>query len=440
MPDLQPAPHRIVQSPTLALRRGEPRGCLAAWLAEGRGDDALLVVHFPLSVYWLDEQPEQMLTALYCRTGDQLEVAVTDAALHTDGSSGPRQFARWAAEHALVIARPGVPMGLGRIHIPKPWGQEIWYTGVETRGVCEFVSDEGATPIPWLQAAMPDDDFGQPGRALVLLKILDPVADAVTGDLYFELHEEKREVYVVTAVDARAWPDGTGAIRYGFSTEKRADYRDDGAFREAYLEAVSRYEAVRRAIDANPEVAGRDLVERERQLRAEMDSFTDLRPLRVGDVVRVPLRLPHSLQHGVRTIEFQTPVYERKILSFCQQVLTQDHWDTREAVAVMSLEPAQGDDLVQVHDSPGHRVERIVDFEDFEVFRITLAGGQAHAVPAADSYALTITVKGTLEAGGKRAGAEEALLLPRHWRGRLAPVEPDGELVVLLARPRRDGS
>ena len=286
---------------------------------------------------------------------------------------------------------------------------------------------------------MPDEDFGRPGRALVLLKILDPAAEPVTGDLYFELHEEKREVYVVTAVDPRAWPDGTGAIRFGFSAQKRADYRDDDAFREAYLEAVLRYEAVRRAIDAGADDADPRLDQQERQLRAEMDAFTDLRPLRVGDVVRVPLRLPHSLQHGVRTIEFQTPVYERKILSFCQQVLTQDHWDTREAVPMMSLEPASGDDLVRVHDAPGHRVEKIVDFEDFEVFRITLADGRVHTLTTAGSYALAITVTGTLAAGGCMAGAEEALLLPRHWHGGLAAAPADGELVVLLARPRRDG-
>ena len=136
MPDLQPAPHRIAESPTLVHRRGEPRSSLAAWLAEGGDADALLVVDFPLPLYWLDTQPVAMLTALYCRSGGDLEVAVTDAVLCSDGSSGPRQFARWAAEHKLAIARPGEPIGLGRTCIPKPWGQEIWYTGVETRGVC----------------------------------------------------------------------------------------------------------------------------------------------------------------------------------------------------------------------------------------------------------------------------------------------------------------
>jgi hypothetical protein len=38
-------------------------------------------------------------------------------------------------------------------------------------------------------------------ESLILLKTLNPVADDVIGDLYYEMHEEKWEVYVVTEID-----------------------------------------------------------------------------------------------------------------------------------------------------------------------------------------------------------------------------------------------
>ena len=45
---------------------------------------------------------------------------------------------------------------------------------------------------------------------VILLKVLDPHPEPVRGDLYFEVHEHKREVYVVTAVDRNAWPGRPG--------------------------------------------------------------------------------------------------------------------------------------------------------------------------------------------------------------------------------------
>src|SRR5690606_327598 len=173
---------------------------------------------------------------------------------------------------------------------------------------------------------------------------------------------EKREVYVVTHVDRNAWPDGRGAIRFGFDQVARQRAASDEAFRQQFLSAVADYEQLRRAIDRHCDEIRREegvgltepvdaatlkrwlgvvpapLLERERQAREAMNAFTHMLPLREGDVVKVPCLTPHALQHGVRTVEFQTPVYERKILAFAQKVLTQDHWDTSEAVELMSLE------------------------------------------------------------------------------------------------------
>ncbi|MBT4521534.1 MAG: hypothetical protein HOC23_16160, partial [Halieaceae bacterium] len=269
-------------------------------------------------------------------------------------------------------------------------------------------------------------------------KILDPVSQPVHGDLYFELHEEKQEVYVVTHVDLDAWPDGTGYIRYGFNPKKLAEYNDGARFRADYLAAVKSYEAVRRVLDAPGSDTAHELslIERERQLRDTMNSFTHLRPVRSGDVIKVPLLLPHSLQHGVRTIEFQTPVYERKILAFAQQVLTQDHWDTEEAVAMMLLEsPPVANSEVLLADR-GRLVERIVDFSDFEVQRVVLGEGRALPLEAVEQYALIMVVAGEIAIGERRWGPEQALLLPGNWKGNLAPADLGSELVFLLAMPQ----
>src|SRR5690625_7657891 len=55
-----------------------------------------------------------------------------------------------------------------------------------------------------------------------------PLPVEVVGDLYFELHEEKREVYVVTSIDPQAWPEGIGAIRYGRSEEHTSELQSRG--------------------------------------------------------------------------------------------------------------------------------------------------------------------------------------------------------------------
>ena len=67
--------------------------------------------------------------------------------------------------------------------------------------------------------------LGGPEEKLILLKTLNPVPDEVIGDLYLEMHEEKWEVYVVTALDPEAWPSGKGMIRAGLAPEIIKKYR-----------------------------------------------------------------------------------------------------------------------------------------------------------------------------------------------------------------------
>ena len=431
--------HSIPASSHLTCLAGDPLTLYASWRERLTENEGLLLVEFALAQYWLDDKPSLALTALYCVVQGQLQVAVTDQALTADGCTPGRQYLRWVNEHKLASFEPGGSLQLQPATIAKPWGQEIWYSGVEQRGVCNFSTPIGQTPIPWLQAVAPDMALGEPGAALVLLKILDPLPQPVTGDLYFELHEAKREVYVVTHVDSTAWPDGIGYIRLGFDPQVIGRYASEAEFRQAYLEAVQAYESVRRAIDttvAQGQEPGAEALVRERTLRAAMDGFTHNAPVRVGDVVSIPLRVPHSLQHGVRTIEFQTPVYERKILSFAQQVITQQGWDTTAAVAQMLLIPPAQPPFEQLQGAAGVHIERIVDFPDFEVRRVRVVPGAQWQFEPARDYGIVMIVCGRLCMCDATYEPEQALLLPAGWEGALEAGEAAQSLVLLWASPR----
>jgi hypothetical protein len=338
-----------------------------------------------------------------------------------------------AAEVDGVCVDLDAPVELATVVIPKPWGREIWYTGIEARGECAVRTPDATLPLSHYLALAPGHLVH--GRALLLLKILDPRPEPVLGDLYFEVHREKQEVYVVTHVDRSAWPDGVGRMRFGMDPTLRARYADDDAFRRDYLQAVASYERLRCRIDAGEVVPDPE----EQAARAAMECFTALRALVVGDVVAVPTWLPHSLQHGVRVVEFQTPTYERYIISFAQKVQTQDHWDSAFAVPRMTLDAPPAPDFETLDSG----VERIVGFDDVRVWRVSLAPGQRFDLPAHPAYALCMTVAGVVTIGGLTLEAERAALVPGATladaarRRALAPVHNPGPepAVFLIAAP-----
>ncbi|MGQ9427389.1 hypothetical protein ACXYTJ_04135 [Gilvimarinus sp. F26214L] len=370
---------------------------------------------------------------------------------------------QWCEDQNLPWLRLDSALKLEPIHIAKPWGQEVWFTGIEARGQSRVADPRGRTlPLPWLLSLCPARLMAN-NSGLILLKILDPLPVPVYGDLYFEMHEEKREVYVVTHVDRNAWPGGEGGIRFGFDQAKRADFRDEAHFKQAYLAAVTAYREVRVAIDdllderrrsegipldAPVETAvlrewmtalPESLLQREATLRQEMEGFIHVAPLRVGDVVKVPCFTPHSLLHGVRTVEFQTPVYERKILSFAQKVLTQPHWDTAAALQKISLDPPEPATLPEVFRDEALRVEEVVNFEDFRVERLSVRAGREYVVDAGEDYLLLMGVSGSFQLVQSPAtthiAPEQAVLLPRAQRARLCcDAASDG--IVLVAKPR----
>lgn len=430
--------------------------------------ELLVLVDFPFEEYWRPASTavrslQISLVAIYhlIRRSDGVRVRVSVCPPQMLGELPVTLDASWLQQLPLPWFELGQPLRLQPVAIPKPWGREIWYTGIEARGVARVGDGVRDTLLPWLLAIAPLRFCHALQRNLILLKILDPLPDPVYGDLYFELHREKREVYIVTHVDAAAWPMGVGAIRFGFNSDLRAEYRDDHRFLSDYRIAVLAYQDVRREIDllldaaqVRTAISSEEAVaaavretwlealplalrQRESELRQAMERFTGSMPLQIGDVVKVPTLVPHSLQHGVRTVEFQTPVYERLILSFAQKVLTQQHWDVDEALDVLLLDPPPPEPFPQLAALDGWREEQIVEFDDFEVRRIVMAPGAIRELKPPRDYALCMAVGGALQLSENVLAADEALLLSPVWRGgRLVNVSEEVR-TLLMAYPRQ---
>lgn len=419
----------------LACDTANPLVCYRQWRANLKGGDGVLLVDFTLQQYWLVPTASLALTVIYCVSGNSLRIAVTDQSLTLNDLPALQQYEYLLRQYQLPEFDHEQPLQLLPEIISKPWGREIWYSGIEQRGVCQFSQQQGGVPIPWLQAVVPGAVAGPPDEPLLLLKILDPLPEPERGDLYFELHQHKREVYLVTHVDSSAWPDGVGRIRYGFNRELLAQSRDEAEFRAAYLAAVQAYESVRKALDGLPagQLPTAGDRQQEQDLREQMHSFTHQEPVAVGDVITVPSLLPHSLQHGVRVIEVQTPVYERKILSFGQRVLTQDHWDTSEVIGKMRLYPPPAQQFSSEPSGPGVGVETIAGFPDFSVSRVKVESGANWRLVCTGSPVLAMVVSGVLRVGGADYSEEQAILLPGNWSGELLAGHAVQPLVLLVA-------
>lgn len=399
-----------------------------------------IALNYTVTVWWQTESVELPLAAVYLlnRLADdsiQIFATVTDRVDEFNEciALDNADFDSLCTSMELPVLNLTSPLALQTVDIPKPWGREIWYTGSEDRGV----STIHGIPLPWVISLNQSGLVGQANAELVLLKILDPLPEEVYGDLYFEMHTRKTEVYVVTHIDNKAWPSGKGQIRFGFSAEKLTAYPDPDRFRSAYLESVQNYAKIRDQIDSRFDgyrtsagFTGHDPIpvsvldewqdrlpdewqQLEQKLRADMDDFTGIKELSVGDVVCVDPLTPHALQHGVRTIEFQTPYYERKILSFAQKVLTQRNWDTETAILEMTIAPPPQQEFKQIHQSPGILVEKIADFEQFTLLRVSIAPDCSYQQHL-HSYVLVICVNGECDVDGLVLKPEAACLVPHN--------------------------
>jgi len=299
------------------------------------------------------------------------------------------------------------PVILEPVAVAKPWGREIWFTGIEARGESRVRGDGGTIGLGSYLSLAPQRICRR--EPVVLLKILDPRPEPVLGELYLEVHEEKREAYVVTRVDPRAWPDGSGQIRYGVDQMKRSGFDNDDDFRQAFLATIQNYEALQRAIESGDS----GLEEQAIAAREAASAFIAVRPVEVGDVIGVPTWIPHSLQQGVQVVEFQTPTYERFIISSTQKVITQESWDSPHAIEHMSLEEPAPPPPQPI--APG--IDRIVQFEEFGVWRGHLEPNAPLELPRELPYALIICIEGECQLSGPTRSLAlnptEAALIPQ---------------------------
>ncbi|WP_390614392.1 hypothetical protein [Maricurvus nonylphenolicus] len=436
-------------------------------LAEG--ESVCLGLQFAFQQYYLPDQPEVSLLAVVvvANNAGQLQLSATVgepsenilAELHTLDAN-PQAIEGWCALVGWPWFIASSPIVLTPIAIPKPWGQEIWYTGIEERGQSLVAAQGRSVPLPWLMAVAPQYWVQGQQHQINLLKILDPLPEPIYGDLYFELHEEKQEVYVVTNIDEAAWPSAEGGIRFGFKEAKRSEYDSADSFKQAYLNKVNAYRAVRKDIDdliddlrkrdgvaLNAPVSASQqklwlqdipqaLLEKEKQTRTAMDAFVAVKPLSLGDVVKVPCYTPHSLMHGVRTVEFQTPVYERKILSFAQKVLTQTHWDTQAAVDIMDVEAPVAAPLRELHTDTHTCLEEIVDFDDFTVLRLTLAPQSQYRFEKACAYSLLMSLSAGVLINDVTLTAEQAVMMPNGLVSRIVNPSDKEPAIVLISIPK----
>ncbi|MDE0659976.1 MAG: hypothetical protein F4029_13400 [Gammaproteobacteria bacterium] len=276
------------------------------------------------------------------------------------------------------------PAALRPVTVAKPWGHEVWYSGVEARGESGVVTDNG---IVSLSSYI---DARHRATPVILLKALQSTA----GNLYLEVHETKSEVYVVDRIH------GTGRMLLGARPDVLARMGDAG-FRAAVRQVAGQAEAGQADIEA---------------VQAFMNPV-DLRP---GDAVTIPSRVPHSLLKGMHVIEFQTPVFERKILAASQPVVTQQGWDIDSAVAAMDLSVQPG-----VERPGGHEVQVIARAPDFVVTRHRPPPHDAFPVSA---WAVGWVVRGTVRCRDRRFPARTAFVAPT-----AAELDADADTEVLVA-------
>ena len=144
--------------------------------------------------------------------------------------------------------------------------------------------------------------------------------------------------------------------------------------------------------------------------------------VRRGDAIRIGPLIPHSLRHGVRVAEVQTPVYERLIISFNQKVLTQKGWNTDEAFEKMlKVYAGEGDLRLFSSEEDGEGIpypEGGMAVGGFLVRRLGLEAGNSYSYVKFSHYELIFVLDGCLTLSLKSGAslslcAEECAFLPK---------------------------
>jgi formamidopyrimidine-DNA glycosylase len=357
---------------------------------------------------------------------------------------------KWKVLGSEFVWKPGQHVELVPLQILKPWGKEIWYSGIEKRGVNCVRNQLGQElSLPKFMEIHLGSAGVKSSAQVPLLKILDPKPVAVLGDLYTEVHSVKNEVYVCLEVDPILYPEGDGLLRYGLQIEgDGSELSNVEEWKRHYLKSVQKYQSLRQQIDSQLELAGVyqngqpeaevllkilsdlpvSLKKQETMLRNQMNAFTAVHSFPVGSFARVPAGVPHALQAGVKVVEFQTNSYERWIVSFAQKVATQNHWDTSLALKNLD-EKASLRDPIQKLASNGF-LTLLALFEEYALFHLSPQSLDLSECAQWGAYCVAFALPGSVVTlDGVRVRSEGFIFVAGHH----SQIQVEGGRGVLLA-------
>ena len=370
-------------------------------LFENSDSKKVIAIKYPYHKYWIKGKESQTFLTAVCIYYQEEFLFIVDENLLDEQIilkqyKDPKELYHFFKDH-LEIEWISLLKGfhLHPVYIPKSWGQEIWYTGIEERGISLVKLGKKDVLFPYILSFCPQCIVNGDEKNIILLKVLDPLPDPNCGDLYFELHEKKKEVYIISEIDRSCYPNGKGKVKLGINQKEYQKHTDKEIFKQSMLKSIINYKQTldriydivqnnyyrtthqndvspieyTKILKILPQTIQNDLAEK----YAKVEEFCHFEEIEVGDVLTVNSLVPHSLLHGIKVVEFQTPYYERLIISFNQKVITQDDWDSKKAISLMDCTPQSKNlEFTLIENTENVIVEKIASFSDFVVKRIHL--------------------------------------------------------------------
>ena len=209
--------------------------------------ESALLMEYPYKKYWLKESSEEpiatKLTAIITYDHGRVHFFVDDFLLpYSFVNTSYESIGQLHSEFREKLSLDWIGLEQGfhiqPTHIPKQWGEEIWYSGIEERGVSYIQLGKQKVLLPYILSLFPQQLVNDCDKDVLLLKILNPKPIPSSGDLYCELHEKKKEVYIITNIDETAYPDGRGKMKLGINLAKRASYKTQEEFSRDMLKSI----------------------------------------------------------------------------------------------------------------------------------------------------------------------------------------------------------
>lgn len=129
-------------------------------LLDARADmETLSAFRFVHRADYLEGSPQESLLGVYGKTplGGRLLLVADSADASLTLSEWPDHGCLQSLADTLQVPvfELGAAVNLIPVVIPKPWGREVWYTGMEARGRSGVGHADSSVPLPWLLQAMP---------------------------------------------------------------------------------------------------------------------------------------------------------------------------------------------------------------------------------------------------------------------------------------------